>query len=121
MEPLARVAVVVVIIAFALLIARLSRPLQSAAHPPLSIPAGELDAGVILFTSGECDQCAAARAALKDAGVAFREVTHELESNRFDRYGVQGVPLLAKLEEDGTQSYLAAGVPTRRSLRAIRG
>lgn len=120
MDPLTRVIVVVAVVAIALVIARLSRPLQSGAHPPLSIPAGELPAGVVLFTSTDCDQCAAARAALKSAGVAYREVTHELESNRFDRYGVQGVPLLALLLADGTQTYLAAGVPTRRSIRAVK-
>lgn len=120
MEPVTRVIVVVAVIVVALVIARLSRPLQSGAHPPLSIPADDLSPGVVLFTSGDCDQCAAARAALQGAGIPFREVTHELESNRFQSYGVQGVPLLAKLEADGSQSYLAAGVPTRRSLRAIK-
>jgi len=120
MDPVTRVIVVVAVVAVALVIAGLSRPLQSASHPPLTIPAGELPEGVVLFTSGDCDQCAAARAALKNAGIGFREVTHEIESNRFDQYGVQGVPLLAKLEADGSQTYLAAGVPTRRALRAVR-
>jgi len=121
MELATRIIIVLTVVAVALLLARLSRPLVSAAHPPLAIPAGDLPAGVVLFTSGDCDQCAAARAALKTAGIEYREVTHEIESARFERYGVQGVPLLARVEPDGSQSYLAAGVPTRRSLRRIRG
>ena len=74
----------------------------------------------LLFTSTDCDQCAAARGALKKAGIEYREVTYELEAARFERYGVQGVPLLARLRESGEQSFLAAGVPTRGSLRAVR-
>jgi len=58
---------------------------------------------------------------LKKAGVSYREVTWELEPGRMERYGVQAVPLLARLDEAGAQSVLAAGVPTRRSLRAVRG
>ncbi|NND04317.1 MAG: hypothetical protein HKN91_16180 [Acidimicrobiia bacterium] len=120
MDPVLRILVVAAVVAVALAIARLSRPLQSGAHPPLVIPPGDLPSGAVLFTSGDCDQCAAARAALKGAGIQFREVTHELEADRFDRYGVQGVPLLVNLAEDGSQSYLAAGVPTRRSLRNLK-
>ena len=120
MDLVGRIVVIVVVLIVALLLARLSRPLQSAAHPSLTIPPGDLPAGVVLFTSTDCDQCAAARAALKAAGVEYREVTHEIESARFDRYGVQGVPLLAKIEDDGSQSYLAAGVPTRRGLRQVQ-
>lgn len=119
-ELLPRLAVVTVVVVVALGFARMSRPWQVAAHPPLQIPPGELPVGVVLFSSTDCDQCAAARAALKAAGIEYREVTHELESQRFQRYGVQGVPLLARLNEDGTQAYLAAGVPTRRSLRALQ-
>ena len=120
MDLVSRILIVAAVLIVALLLARLSRPLQSAAHPPLNIPPGDLPTGVVLFTSTDCDQCAAARAALKAAGVEYREVTHEIESSRFDRYGVQGVPLLAKIEEDGSQSYLAAGVPTRRGLRRVQ-
>ena len=120
MDFTSRIIVVAAVVIVALVLARLSRPLQSGAHPPLAIPPGDLPEGVVLFTSGECDQCAAARAALKSAGIEYREVTHEIESARFDRYGVQGVPLLAKVEADGSQSVLAAGVPTRRSLRKVR-
>lgn len=120
MDLAARVVIVALVIAVALGLARLSRPLQSSAHPPLAIPPGDLE-GVVLFTSGDCDQCAQARAALKSAGVKYREVTHEIEAARFESYGVQGVPLLAVVETDGSQSLLAAGVPTRRSLRAVSG
>ena len=98
----------------------MSRPWQDSAHPQLRIPPGELPAGVVLFTSTDCDQCANARGALQRAGISYREVTWEIESERFERYGVQGVPLLARLDDSGRQLYLAAGVPTRRSLRAIR-
>lgn len=120
MDPIARIVVVVVVLAVALAIARLSRPWQPASHPTLSIPPGDLDPGVVLFTSTDCDQCAAARAALKRAGIQYREVTHEIEPQRFERYGVQGVPLLVRLEADGTQSHISAGVPTRRSLRRVK-
>lgn len=120
-DTILRVIVIVVVVAAALGLAYWSRPLQDSAHPPLTIPPGELPAGVVLFTSTDCDQCAAARVALQAAGIAYREVTHEIESSRFERYGVQGVPLLARIDESGSQSLLAAGVPTRRTLRVLRG
>ncbi len=115
-----RLGVVVAVVLVALGLARLLGPWQRVAHPPLQIPPGDLPAGVVLFTSTDCDQCAATRSALKAAGIEYREVTWELESGRFERYGVQGVPLLARVEPSGRQSFLAAGVPTRRSLRALR-
>lgn len=115
-----RLVVVLAVVAGALGLSRLSRPWQDAAHPVLRIPPGELPAGVVLFTSTDCDQCADARAALQRAGISYREVTWEIESDRFQRYGVQGVPLLAQLDASGRQLHLAAGVPTRRTLRAVR-
>ncbi len=120
-EVAVRLVVVVAVVAGALGLARLSRPWQDAAHPRLQIAPGELPAGVVLFTSTDCDQCANARAALQRAGIDYREVTWEIESDRFERYGVQGVPLVAQLDAAGKQLYLAAGVPTRRTLRALRG
>lgn len=120
MDLLARLVIVAAVVVVALGLARIGRPWQDSAHPQLSIPPGELPAGVVLFTSSDCDQCASARAALKSAGIAYREVTHELESGRFERYGVQGVPLVARVDESGVQSYLSAGVPTRRAIRLLR-
>lgn len=119
-EVVVRLVVVLAVVVGALGLSRLSRPWQDAAHPQLQIPPGDLPAGVVLFTSTDCDQCANARAALKRAGIGYREVTWEIESERFERYGVQGVPLLAQLDASGRQLYLAAGVPTRRTLRAMR-
>jgi glutaredoxin len=115
-----RLGIVAIVVVVALALARLSRPWQDSAHPALSIPPGDLPAGVVLFTSTDCDQCAAARAVLKKAAVEYREVTWELEAVRFEEYGVQGVPLLAIVESNGRQSLLTAGVPTRGSLRAVR-
>jgi len=114
-----RIVVVIVVVAAALVLSRLTRPLQDSAHPPLTIPAGELPAGIVLFTSTDCDRCAAARAVLQKRGVHYREVTWELEGSRMERYGVQGVPLLARITNSGEVTFLAAGVPTRRSLRSI--
>ncbi|MCP3976162.1 MAG: hypothetical protein GY720_16900 [bacterium] len=119
-DPVLRVVVVVAVVIVALVLSRLSRPWQDSAHPPLTIPPGELPAGAVLFTSTDCDQCGAARAALKKAGITYREVTWELEPGRMEEYGVQAVPLLAHIDEVGAQTYLAAGVPTRRSLREVR-
>lgn len=118
-DVLIRIAVVCAVIIIALAVSRLSRPWQDSAHPPLRIPPGDLPAGVVLFTSTDCDQCGAARAALKKAGIEYREVTWELEAGRFEAYGVQAVPLLACINDRGEQSLLAAGIPTRRSLRAV--
>ena len=115
-----RLLVVFAVVAGALGLSRLSRPWQDSAHPALRIPPGELPAGVILFTSTDCDRCANARAVLQKAGIAYREVTWEIESDRFERYGVQGVPLVARVDGSGRQLHLAAGVPTRRTVRAIQ-
>lgn len=119
-DAVVRVIVILVVVAAALGLAQWSRPWQDSAHPALTIPPGELPAGVVLFTSTDCDQCASARAALQAAGIQYREVTHEIESSRFERYGVQGVPLVAQIDESGSQSLLAAGIPTRRTLRSLR-
>lgn len=115
-----RLLIVFGVVAGALGLSRLSRPWQDSAHPRLTIPPGELAAGVVLFSSTDCDQCAAARSALQAAGISYREVTWEIEAERFERYGVQGVPLVAHIDATGRQLYLAAGVPTRRTLRAVR-
>lgn len=115
-----RLLIVGAVVAGALGLSRLSRPWQDSAHPELRIPSGELPAGVVLFTSTDCDQCANARGVLQRAGITYREVTWEIEADRFERYGVQGVPLLAQLDESGRQLHLAAGVPTRRTVRAIQ-
>ena len=119
-EPIIRAIIVAGVVIAAVGLARFSRPWQDSSHPPLQIPAGELPPGVVLFTSTDCDQCSEARAALKRAGIDYREVTWELESARFERYGVQGVPLLAKIDDSGDQLFLAAGIPTRRSLRSVK-
>ena len=119
MDDMVRILIVAGVVLGALGLAKLSRPWQESAHPALRIPPGELPAGNVLFTSPDCDQCAQARAVLKKAGLAYREVTWELEAGRFERYGVQGVPLLVHLEESGEQSFLAAGIPTKRALRNL--
>ena len=108
----AGVVVVAAVIAF--VIRRLARP----PHPGISV--GDLGdrPGVILFTSTTCSTCKETIAFYERMGVPFREVTNELESQRFDEWGIVAVPLTVVVDAEGTAIRTFSGSPRKRPLVA---
>jgi len=120
-DQIARVLVVLAVTGVAVLIAVVSRRLQRPVHPDITV--GDIGdrPGVILFTSTDCGNCKEAIAVLRAEDVPFREVTHELEPQRFESWMVMAVPLTVVLDMAGDVVGLMAGVPRRRSLKnAVR-
>lgn len=120
-DQIVRVVVVLVVALVALLVALVARRLTRPVHPQITV--GEVGdrPGVVLFTSTDCSNCKDAIALLKEESVSFREITHELEPQRFESWTVLAVPLTVVLDVDGGVVEVMSGVPRRRALRkAIR-
>lgn len=115
-EPAVRFVIALGIIASALLLAAVLNRYRKPAHPPIRV--GEVGdrPGVVLFTSTDCSTCKRTIDRLKQSGLAFREVTYELESGRFDTWGIVAVPLTVFVDVDGEASGVFTGVPSRRAL-----
>lgn len=116
-----RALVVVAIAAAALAGGRLAGRFQQPFHRPLDLRETELPSGVVLFTSVNCTNCAAARAAYAKAGIEFREVTWELEGGLMESVGIEAVPVAVFRTEDGATAAQIAGVPRPRALRRAVG
>jgi hypothetical protein len=120
-DQLVRIIVVLVVVLAALLVAFAARRLARPVHPRITVGAVGDRPGVVLFTSTDCRNCKEAIALLKQESVAFREITHELEPQRFQSWTVLAVPLTVVLDVDGGVVEVMSGVPRRRALRrAIR-
>jgi hypothetical protein len=112
---LAVVAVVIVVAAvIAFVIGRLARP----PHPGISVGDVGDRPGVILFTSTTCSTCKETIAMYQHLGVPFREVTNELEPQRFEEWGVVAVPLTVVVDAGGTAVRTFSGLPRKASLVA---
>lgn len=88
-----------------------------AYHPPLDIPAGTFDPGLIVFTSTTCRRCKEALAVAKATGAPMREVTYEIEAGLQEELGVTGVPLTVIIDRFGKIDRQFAGVVSERRLR----
>jgi glutaredoxin len=117
-DPVARLLIATVVVALALMVAAIATRFRKPMHP--SVVVNELGdrPGVVLFTSTECSTCKKAIARLKEAGLAFREVTYELESHQFESWEVVAVPLAVVVDGSGTATTVFSGVPSVRALRA---
>lgn len=120
-DVIVRALVVVAIALAALAAARVAGRVQQPFHRLLDLRATDLPSGVILFTSVDCTNCAAARAAYTKAGIEFREVTWELEGGLMETVGVDAVPLAVFRTADGVTAAQIAGVPRVRALRRAIG
>jgi hypothetical protein len=100
----------------AILVAFVVNRLRKPPHPALSVQDEGERPGVVLFTALECSMCKDTIAVLRSRGIQFREITHELEPQRFERWGVLAVPLTVVLDEDGIVVDAVAGVPSQRRL-----
>jgi thiol-disulfide isomerase/thioredoxin len=115
-EPAIRLLVAVGVIASALVFAAVLNRYRRPVHPTVSV--GEVGdrPGVVLFTSTDCSNCKRTIERLKQLGMPYREVTYELESQRFDSWGVVAVPLTVFVDGDGHVEDVLTGVPSRRKL-----
>lgn len=120
-DQILRIVVVLVVAVVAILIALVARKLVRPIHPGITVGDVGDRPGVVLFTSTDCTNCKEAIASLKAESVPFREITHELEPQRFESWTVLAVPLTVVLDADGGVVEMMSGVPRRRTLRkAIR-
>jgi protein-disulfide isomerase len=112
-----RLLVVVAVVVVAAVVARVVAAFRSPPHPQVTV--GEVGdrPGVVLFTSTTCPTCKDAIAALEGFGVSFREVTNDLEPQRFDTWGVTAVPLAVFVDADGMVTSTISGVPRKRAVR----
>lgn len=114
-----RLVVVAGVTAVALGISFATRAMQRPSHRRIDLAATDLPNGFVVFTSSDCANCAAARQALQDAGVPFREVTWELEARVFEVAGVESVPLVVARRDDGSWVGQIVGVPRPGRLRRL--
>jgi hypothetical protein len=115
-DEAARLLLVAGVLAVAGLVAALINRLQRPPHPTLAVqPEGERP-GVVLFTSLDCTTCKETIALLHSKAVPFREITHELEPQRFEAWRVLAVPLTVVLDDESGVVDAIAGVPSSRRL-----
>jgi hypothetical protein len=116
-----RIVVVVGALLLVLLLARLAGKWQRPSHPAVEVSALGSEAGIVLFTSTDCSNCAAARRVAEASGLPIREVTWELEPGRFSAAGVEAVPLTVLVDDRRAATAVFAGVPSGRAIqRAAR-
>jgi hypothetical protein len=113
--------VVLGVVAVAVLAAYVARRASKPIHPEIMVGDVGDRPGVVLFTSTDCSNCKAAIAVLKGASIPFREVTHDLEPQRFETWAVVAVPLTVVLDADGNIVDSMTGVPRAKALvRSVR-
>ena len=117
-DPLARLALVIVIVAVAAALAWVAHRIRRPPHPAVRVGEAGDWPGVVLFTSTTCPTCKEAIAELERLGVGFREVTNDLEPQRFASWGVTAVPLTVVIDADDAVVRTFSGVPSRRALRS---
>nr|PZN35840.1 MAG: hypothetical protein DIU67_02180 [Actinomycetota bacterium] len=94
---------------------------RARSRPRRRIASTGLGAGVYLFTSAGCDQCARARelltASLGEGG--FTEIPWERQADVFDRLGIKAAPSTLVVKGDGSGVWYA-GVPRRHQVAKTR-
>lgn len=113
---LARISIVIAVAFGAAAVAYLIRRMANPPHPDIRVGSGASFPGVVLFTSTTCTTCTETIALLQSEGIGYREITDELESHRFEEWGVVAVPLTVVLDAEGTVEATFSGVPKRRRL-----
>lgn len=117
-DPVVRLGIVLVIVVLAATAAWIARRLRRPPHPAVRVGEAGERPGVVLFTSTTCPTCKEAIALLERLGVGFREITNDLEPQRFASWGVTAVPLTVVVDADGDVVDTFSGIPRTRALRA---
>lgn len=116
-----RLIVVVVVVVVAIGVAAVLRKISKPPHPDIVVGDAGDRPGVVLFTSTDCGNCKETIALLKAESVAFREITYDIEPQRFESWVVLAVPLCVVLDAEGEVVETMSGVPRLRTLkRALR-
>lgn len=113
-----RFVIPVLVIGAAVIAAVVANRYRTPMHPEIDVTGLGDRPGIVLFSSVDCSNCKATIANLKEAGLPYREVTHELEGQRFEEQGVIAVPLTVFVTEDGSTSAILPGVPKVRTLKS---
>lgn len=117
-DELFRVLLVGIVLLIAGAVAFGFTKLQRPSHPRVTV-GGEGDRpGIVLFTSLNCSTCKKTITQLRGDGIPFREITHELEPQRFEEWGVLAVPLTVVVNRDGHVVDLMTGVPSLQRLQS---
>lgn len=116
-DAVTRLLVVVGIVVLAAVIAWVVRRLRMPPHPGVTV--GEVGdrPGIVLFTSTTCSTCKDVIARFEALGIGFREVTNELEPQRFEAWGVSAVPVTVVIDADDEVVATFSGIPRTRPLR----
>lgn len=117
METWVRILVPIALVAIAVVVGLLANRLRKPIHPEVVVGDVGDRPGVVLFTSTDCPDCKSAISRLKAMDVSYREVTHELEPQRFEDWLVVAVPLTVVLNREGEPTGVIPGTPSRRVLR----
>ncbi|GMQ97831.1 MAG: hypothetical protein BMS9Abin17_0334 [Acidimicrobiia bacterium] len=112
-----RVAAVIVVLGLARLVALVLARFLRPKHPDVIVGDEGDRPGIVLFTSTDCSTCKRAISRIHESGLTFREITYDLEPQRFDAWGVTGVPLTIVLDAAGSIVDGMSGVPSIRRLR----
>ena len=115
-DEVARLLLVVAVLAVAGLVAFVITRIKKPPHPNLVVQADGDRPGVVVFTSLECATCKDTITILRSRAVGFREITHELEPQRFEAWRVLAVPLTVVLDDDSAVVDAIAGIPSLRRL-----
>jgi len=112
-----RIAAVIVVLVVARLVAFVLAKFLRPKHPDVIVGDEGDRPGIVLFTSTDCSTCKRAISRIHESGLTFREITYDLEPQRFDAWGVNGVPLTVVLDAAGEVVDAISGVPSPRRVR----
>jgi hypothetical protein len=107
------------VLGVALIVAYAANRWIGPSHATVDVSGLDLPAGLTVFTSTDCSDCSALMGMLRGVSVPVREVTFELEPGRFEKAGVDGVPLLVAVDDQGRSAGQLAGLPRRRALERL--
>lgn len=115
-EVLVRLLVVAAVVVVAGAIAWVLRRYASPPHPDIDVGDVGDRPGVVLFTSTTCPTCKEVIAMYRELRIPYREVTSDLEEQRFDAWGIVAVPVTVIIDADDTVISTFSGLPRKRPL-----
>lgn len=118
-DPVLRVGIVAVATLLVCAVALATRRWQRPVHRRVDASLLALPAGLVMFTSTDCSRCKEALAAARSSGLPLREITWELEPDKFEAASVTAVPLTLAVGPDGAVVDQISGVPSKRWIRRV--
>ena len=115
-DEVVRLGIVAVVVLGAAGVAWILGRVRKPPHPDITVGDVGDRPGVVVFTSATCPTCGDAISVLEDVGLPFREVTYDLEPDRFETWGVVAVPVTVVVDGAGSAVDVLSGVPSRGRL-----